>query len=138
MLNSRENIGKLDRRITFQEKIIGSNASNEDEETGWQNVATNPTVWASKDERTGSESYRADKLVDYNSIYFICRYRSDITAVMRVVCEGVAYNIVSPPVEISRRRFLSVECESGGDFVGDIIVGGELEFTTEFSEEFNA
>lgn len=136
MLSSKEQIGKLDRRITFQEKIIGTNASNEDEETGWQNIATNPTVWASKDERLGSESYRADKLVDYHTIHFICRYRADITAVMRVVCEGRAYNIVSPPAEISRRRYLNIECESGGDFVGAIVTEDLGAYSSAFSSAF--
>lgn len=136
MLSSKEQIGKLDRRITFQEKIIGTNASNEDEETGWENIATNPTVWASKDDRTGSESYRADKEVAYNTIFFICRYRSDITAEMRVVHDGVAYNIVSPPVEISRKRFLSIETESGGDFVGEVVTEDLGAFSSAFSSAF--
>lgn len=137
MLSHKEQIGKLDRRITFQELVIGENESNEDEETGWTNITTNPTVWASKDERLGSESMRADKLVDYNTIHFVCRYRNDINAKMRVVCDGVAYNIVSPPAEISRRRYLSVECESGGDFVGSVD-GTPGEFAaTEFSDEFS-
>lgn len=135
MLNSKEDIGKLDRRITFQEKIIGTNASNEDEETGWQNIATNPTVWARKDERIGNESYRADKLVDHHTILFTCRYRSDITAVMRVVYEDRAYNIVAPPVEIARRRYLTVECESGGDFVGTVGVSGA--YSSSFSSAYD-
>lgn len=134
MLNHREQIGRLDKRITFQQVVIGVNVSNEDEETGWEDIATNPTVWASKDERLGSESYRADKLVDYHTIVFTCRYRSDITAKMRIVCDQVAYNIVSPPVEISRRRYLEIECESGGNFVGGL--GGEFA-SAEFSNEFN-
>jgi SPP1 family predicted phage head-tail adaptor len=133
-MSKLENIGKLDRRITFQKKIFASNVSNEDEEAGWVNIGVNPTVWASKNEKLGSESYRADKLVDYNTIHFVCRYRDDITAEYRVVCEDIAYDIVSPPVEIGRKRFLSIECESGGDFVGEILI--ESGFTSGFAPGF--
>lgn len=137
MLSTRQHIGRLDRRITFQEKIVGDNESNEDEEEGWQNIASNPTVWASKTERSGGENYRADKLTDYDVVTFICRYRSDITAKHRVVCDDIAYNIISPPQEISRRRFLSIECESGGEFIGEIVTEEEGAFTNGFSSGFN-
>lgn len=137
MLSSKEHIGRLDRKITFQEKVVGENESNEDEEEGWVNIATNPTVWASKDERSGGENYRADKLTDYNVVIFTCRYRGDITAEHRVVCDDIAYNIISPPQEISRRRFLSIECESGGEFIGEIVTEEEGAFTSGFSSGFN-
>lgn len=136
MLSHKEQIGRLDRRITFQEKIVGDNESNEDEETGWQNVDTNPTVWASKTEKIGGESYRADKLTDYSNVIFVCRYRSDITAKNRVVCEGVAYNITAPPMELSRRRYLSIECESGGEFIGDADVEESGVFDLTFDASF--
>ena len=123
MLSHREQIGRLDRRITFQEKVVGDNESNEDEELGWENI-TNPTVWASKTIRGGNESYRADKLTDYQTVEFVCRYRSDITPKHRVVCEGIPYNIITVE-EVSRRRYLSIECESGGEYIGDADVDEE-------------
>jgi SPP1 family predicted phage head-tail adaptor len=135
MLNSKEQIGRLDRRITFQEKIVGENESNEDAETGWEDIETRPTVWASKSEKSvgSGEQYRADKLTDFKSVVFVCRYRSDITAKHRIICDGVKYSIISPPQEISRRRYLTIETESGGEFVENA-----PEFTEEFSEEFNS
>lgn len=129
MLNHKEHIGRLDRRITFQYKDVGENESNEDEELGWNNIATSPTVWASKNERSGNEAYRADKLTDYLSVEFVCRYRSDITPKHRIVCDGIPYNIIAVS-EISRRRFLSIETESGGEFVGSVQGGA---FTSGFS-----
>jgi SPP1 family predicted phage head-tail adaptor len=111
-----ETIGKLDRRITFQSKIVGDNESNEDEEEGWENISINPTVWASKDERRGNEVYRADKLTDYLNVGFVCRYRSDITPKHRIVCDGIPYNIIAI-TEISRKRYMSIDCEAGGEFI---------------------
>ena len=120
MLSHKEQIGRLDRRITFQSKVVGDNESNEDEELGWENI-TNPTGWASKTIRGGNETYRADKLTDYQTVEFVCRYRSDITPKHRIVCEGIPYNIITVE-EVSRRRYLSIECESGGEFIGSASV----------------
>lgn len=136
MLSSKEQIGKLDRRVTFQSKIVGENESNEDEETGWENIDTNPTVWASKNERSGNEAYRADKLTDYMNVVFVCRYRNDITPKNRLVCDGIPYNILAV-AEISRKRYLSIDCESGGEFIGEVIteeVGG---FSSGFSSGYD-
>ena len=135
MLNHKEQIGRLDRRVTFQFKLKGDNESNEDAEIGWENIPTDPTVWASKNERGGNESYRADKLTDYLNVEFVVRYRTDITPRNRIVCEGIPYNILSI-TEISRRRYLSVYCEKGGEFVGNIITG-EGAFSEGFSEGFD-
>ena len=135
MLSHKEQIGRLDRRITFQEKVVGDNESNEDEELGWQNIATNPTVWASKRIRGGHESYRADKLTDYLSVEFIYRYRSDITPKNRIVCEGIPYNILTVE-EISRRMYSMSECESGGEFIGSVEEGeGIFDLTFDASFE---
>lgn len=138
MLQSKEQIGRLDRRITFQKKIVGSNESNEDQEDGWENIDDKPTVWASKNERgvSSGEEYRADKLTAFQNVVFTCRYRSDILPKYRVVCEGIAYNIIAPPIEIGRRRFLQVECESGGEFIGEIITEVLGAFSDGFSEGF--
>lgn len=136
MLSSKEQIGKLDRRVTFQSKIVGENESNEDEETGWENIDTNPTVWASKNERSGNEAYRADKLTDYLNVVFVCRYRNDITPKNRLVCDGIPYNILAV-AEISRKRYMSIDCESGGEFIGEVIteeVGG---FSSGFSSGYD-
>jgi len=132
MLNTKEQIGRLDRRITFQYKVVGENESNEDEESGWESIGINPTVWASKNERRGNESYRADKLTDFLNVEFTCRYRDDITPKNRIVCDGIPYNIISV-TEIGRKGYLSIETESGGEYV-EQLEGG---FTIGFSSGFN-
>lgn len=116
MLNVRENIGTLDRRITFQSKIVGSNESNEDEETGWEDIDNKPTVWASRDDKAGNEMYAADKLTGFQDALFTIRYRSDINIQMRIVTEGVIYDIRSIQ-EVGRRRYLSIIAERGKEYV---------------------
>lgn len=116
MLQGRQDIGKLDLRITFQSKVVGTNESNEDEEEGWADIATNPTVWASKDDKTGTEQYAADKLTGFQGHVFRIRYRNDINIMMRILCQGLAHNIVSI-VEVGRRRFLEILAETGEQYV---------------------
>lgn len=118
MLNHKEQIGKLDRRLTFQEKVIGSNESNEDEELGWVNISANPTVWASRSDGRGTERFAADRLTGFQGASFITRFRSDIDIKMRIVCEDVAYNIISIS-EIGRRQYMEIVTESGYEYVGD-------------------
>lgn len=115
MLSHREQIGKLDRRITFQKKVIAENESNEDAENGWEDLPISPTVSASKDENTGVEQYEADKLTAVKIVTFICRYRSDLNTTMRIVLNDLAYAIVSIS-EISRRRFLEIKTQTGQQF----------------------
>lgn len=115
MLNHKEQIGKLDRRVTLQEKVIGSNESNEDAENGWQNIATKPIVWASKQDNAGGEQYEADKLTGAQTITFKVRFRSDLDIEMRIVIEDMAYEIVSI-AEISRKRFLEIKTLTGQQY----------------------
>lgn len=115
MLYNKQEIGKLDKRITFQEKIVGVNVSNEDEESGWQDIATIPTVWAQVDETSGGEVYQANKLNDWKMVNFIIRHRSDINVELRILYQGVKYEIKSI-LNASRKGFTKIVAESGGEF----------------------
>lgn len=132
MLNVRENIGQLDRRITFQQKVVGSNESNEDEETGWENIATNPTVWASHSDYRGNEQFGADKINAFQTSLFVIRYREDITVEMRILFDGLAYDIHSIE-KIGRKRFLQISAESGYEYIEN--TGGA--FSSAFSSAFD-
>lgn len=132
MLSVKQKIGPLDRRITFQQKVVGVNVSNEDEEAGWENILTTPTVWANKDESSGNETYASDKLTGFQGVMFTCRYRTDIDISMRIVCGDLAYNIQSL-VEIGRKGFLQIGTALGYQYVGESVG----EFSEDFSEDFN-
>lgn len=119
MLQAKEQVGKMDRRITFQESIIITNASNEDEQTGWQDLALNPSVWANVVDRigaaSGGEEYRAEKLTPYLVQEFNIRYRSDITTAMRIMYDGVRFNIITIQ-NIGRKRYMKITAESGLEY----------------------
>lgn len=116
MLFAKQEIGRLDRLITFQQKIVGQNESNEDAEDGWVNIANFPTCYASKDDKTGNEMYAADKLTGFQDVIFTIRWRSDVSIENRIVCDGIKYDIHSIQ-EVGRKRFLQITAERGKDFV---------------------
>lgn len=134
MLQSKQQIGRLDRRITFQSKIIGVNASNEDEESGWEDIETTPQVWAAVEEKSGSESYRAEKLTAVTVALFIIRHRTDLNEKMRILYNSRVYDIQSIIFD-NRKGYMQITAESGGEYVETT---GEPEFTTEFTTELNA
>ena len=113
MLSVKQNIGPLDRRITFQSKVIGQNVSNEDAEIGWADVVT---VWASRDDKTGTETMAGDKLTGFQDASFTIRYRTGISIEMRIISDSVIYGITSIQ-EVGRRRFLTITAERGIEYV---------------------
>lgn len=91
MLQSKEQIGKLDRRITFQREIFATNESNEDEGIGWQDEVE---VWAGVDDKPGNEVYQSEQLVAVRSSVFTIRYR-DVNTSWRISFDGSYYDIIS-------------------------------------------
>jgi SPP1 family predicted phage head-tail adaptor len=113
MLQSKEQIGKLDRQITIQYKDVGENVSNEDAETGW---ITFLVPWARVDEKSGGEYYRDDKLTAVTVADFYIRYTGGINEAMRIVYNGRLYNIKAI-IFLDRKRFMKLTAESGGEYV---------------------
>lgn len=115
MLQHKEEIGKLDRRITIQKKITTTDASNQHLTTGWEDIATNPEVWAEVEEKSGSEVFQADQLVGLTVAHFTIRHRTDVTIQNRIVYNSKYYDIQAL-LEVGRKRFLKIVCESGGQY----------------------
>jgi SPP1 family predicted phage head-tail adaptor len=107
MLSTKQDLSKLDRRITFERKVIVDNPSNEDAEDGWVSIDTNPEVWAEVDEKSGTEEFKADQLNGVKTAAFITRYRSDLNTRMRIDYGGEKYDVHSI-LAISRKRFLRI------------------------------
>ena len=115
MLQSKTKIGSLDRRITFQEKVFSVDASNQKKITGWQNIDSNPTVFASVDEVSGSEVIQAEQLEGLKTSNFIIRYRTDLSTENRITYNGEKYDI-HVILEVSRKRFMKIVAVCGGKY----------------------
>ena len=112
LLNTKEQlakldrIGRMDRRITFTQRIVTSSDSNEDYTSGWEEVAT---VWARKSDLRGKEVVIADQVKFMYLTIWSVRYRSDIKANMRLVDgNGQVYEIITISEGEGRNRFLDV------------------------------
>lgn len=110
MLQSKEQIGRFDREITFLQKIEEDGNSNEDKTIGWEEIDNYPTVSAKKRNLKGIEVPIADRLNAIYPVVFTIRFRDDVNEKMRVVCEGKVYEITAPieEPEEGRRRYLNV------------------------------
>lgn len=115
MLKSKDSIGLLDKRITFQKKVYSTDASNQRKITGWVNLETNPTVWANVEEKSGQEVFQSDQLVGVTVATITVRFRTDITIEHRVSYDGKYYDIQAI-LDPGRSRFLKLTCESGGQY----------------------
>lgn len=93
--------GKLDRLVTLQSLVPTTNVTGESV-NGWADFAT---VWASKVETPqakSKEDYQALQLTEQLATIWQIRYRAGVNTRMRLVSEGVVYEIVNVG-EITRR-----------------------------------
>jgi SPP1 family predicted phage head-tail adaptor len=108
MLQPRTQVGKLDREIIFIEKVTEVGEANGQELVSWREIENYPCVSSSKEDMPGKEVFDADRLAYSQLTKFVIRYRDDINAEMRIVYETKVYNIVSPPQEEGRKRFMII------------------------------
>jgi SPP1 family predicted phage head-tail adaptor len=104
MLQSKEVIGSLDRKISIQRPIYAINSVSDAKDiTGWEEVAE---VWAKIDDRQGSEVYESDQIVAVRGTIFTIRAR-EIDVRWRISFDGEYYNIegIERP---DRNRFIKV------------------------------
>lgn len=115
MLQHKEDIGRMDKRITFQEKVFGTDASNQHKVTGWEDITTNPEVWANVEYKSGSEEFESGQVVAVKTASIGVRYRTDLTPENRAIVGYEIFNIHAI-IEVGRKRFLRLSCESGGQY----------------------
>jgi SPP1 family predicted phage head-tail adaptor len=108
-------VGKMDKRITLQQKVYGTDASNQRKVTGWESIASTPTVWAELYEKSGAEVVQANQLNGLTMTEFRIRFRSDLTIENRVLYNDMYYDIQAI-LEMGRKKYLRLICESGGQY----------------------
>lgn len=104
------NAGRLDQQITLQQRVDVVNGFGENVPT-WSDVAT---VWASANPKRGREFFAAAQQQAEGPVAFLIRYRSGLTERMRVVWNGVNYDIASPPIDgFGLKESLELMCVTG-------------------------
>lgn len=97
--------GLLDRRAELRHRVLGA----QDDNGAYQPVTFTEyaTVWARKEEISGREYFAAETKQAENTVRFTIRYRSDVLATDRLVCEGRDYEVIQTS-EIGRREGLII------------------------------
>jgi SPP1 family predicted phage head-tail adaptor len=81
--------GELDRRVSLQRLVRGRGVENEPVED-WCEFGE---VWGSKRDVAGKKELANGEVVATVTTLFKIRWRSDVTAQCRVVCEGETYDV---------------------------------------------
>lgn len=92
MLQHRENIGRLDRRIVIQQPVNTKDEYGQETKPTWTTFAT---PWAKLEDKGGSESYQADQLTASRTTVFTIRWIDGLTEMMRVLYNYRYYDIQS-------------------------------------------
>lgn len=77
----------------------------------WSNTLN---VWACINDISGSELIKSMALDSEATTRITVRYRTGITAAMRILHDGVIYNIKSPPIDkTGKKAWLELLCQRG-------------------------
>lgn len=101
--------GKLDRRISIQEKVVTQDTGTGEEIVSWNEIAS---VWAQKVENVGQERFSSDQFVGKTARTFRFRWSNAtkaVTVTHRIVFDGVEHDIQNMR-EIGRREGIEVDC----------------------------
>lgn len=96
----------LNRRLTIERYTLVSGSWND--EFVWSDVRT---TWAAMKYESADEEFAADQAYARRVVTFTTRFMSDITAVDRVTCMGVTYDIKGLR-EIGNRDGLEIKAEA--------------------------
>lgn len=105
MLNSKINIGRLDRIILFYQKTIEIGGFNEEKITGWEFFKKK---YAQLVNKPGDEIVQADKITFVTTSTFALRYDTSINVEMRIYFDSRVYEIISivEPEETRKSKML--------------------------------
>ena len=102
-----EQIGKLDRYIDIE---VNTPTVDADDNTSIDSWATAFSVWATREQKSAGESFRADQQVATTAEVYVVRYDDRITVNHRINELGRIYHIHGIE-EIGRRMYMKITAE---------------------------
>lgn len=102
--------GSLNQRIHIQQRSGSGNLGHPGHD--WENITPKP-IAANIRYSTGSEAVQAGQLASHANVRILIRWRSDVTAQMRVNCvsTGVAYEILAVLPDLTRKESVNLLCK---------------------------
>lgn len=101
-------IGEKRHRVTIQQKTISRDNPERIAVESWVDVAT---IWAAVEPLRGREFFQAQAINAEVTTLIRIRYRSGVLASMRILFDGVQYNILSVIDVNSQHRELHLMCK---------------------------
>lgn len=102
--------GRLNRRIVIQQRLATENELGE-RVSGWQTVTT---VWANIINKSGLETVRNEMDMSIVNASIRIRYRTGITAGMRVLDGSTVYDIQAVLLDRTGKQYVDLVCQTGG------------------------
>lgn len=99
--------GPLNQRIALQYRAAGVDAAGQPTGT-WTELAA---VWANIALGSGLESVKADRETSVVRASIRIRWRTDVTAAMRVLHGATVYEVMAVKPDLQRREFVDLVCE---------------------------
>lgn len=103
------NIGALDRKLIIEAATLTQDAAGEQVEA-WTTFAT---LYAKKARKSASEGVTAEQKSVTRVEAYQARYKAGVTEKMRLIDNGVTYNIIAVS-EIGRKAGLEITAEYNG------------------------
>lgn len=102
------NIGSLNQKITIQISFSNTKQDTGEKNVGWTFFAH---AWAKVQDNGGTEQLEGSQIMANDTVLFTIRYIQGIKPKMRILHNGMLYNIRSVS-EIGRHRFLTLKTET--------------------------
>lgn len=99
--------GPLNTRITVQQLAAGQDALGQPVQT-WSDVAM---LWADVKQNSGMSMVRGDADVSVVRASIRVRYRTGLTAGMRVLAGSTVYNIQAVLPDVAGRQYIDLVCQ---------------------------
>ena len=104
---ARIDIGEMRERVAIKTRTLADDTIGGKTET-WTTLAT---VWAKINTIRGTEFIQQAQAGGELTHRVIIRYRSDVTASMKLTWGSRTLKIVSPPIELGHRQWTELQCK---------------------------
>jgi len=105
--------GRRRHLITLQHRVANQDSLGTNDYT-FADLPTNPQEWAEALPLRGREFFAAGEMQSEITVKFSFPFRADLDDTMRVLWDGVPYDIASPPINVDGRSVdLELMCKNG-------------------------
>lgn len=106
------NVGRRNRYITITQRDAGTDAAG-DQLTTWSTLRSEWAEFLAPTGRAQADRFAADRQVAPVAYSVRIAFCADVTAAMRVTCDGITYDIAQVVPDVARREYTDLVCVAG-------------------------